>query len=380
MNGYRCVNTKSTSVLISDYDLAVEATDVLDKHNVQVVLQGLFGEVGGLMSAAKKSVRDGDAYPGFRRAAEEEFGDTLWYLAALCRRCSYPLDAVFAAALHGDAHVDRIAASDSSLGALSRIAVPREKSELDASLGALGKAAAALFAGAPPRATVEAFAVRYLEALHAAQLSFSAVVQANIQKARGAFIAPTLDELIDFDKDFSHEEQLPRRFSIRINQRSSGKSYLQWNGVFIGDPLTDNIADPDGYRFHDVFHFAFAAILHWSPVVRALIKHKRKSRPDYDEQQDGGRALVVEEGLTAWLFSQAKELKYFEGQSRVSLGLRKTIHGFVTGYEVEKCPLSLWERAILSSYDAFRQVRAHQGGWIHGDRDARTILYQPLTD
>jgi hypothetical protein len=43
------------------------------------------------------------------------------------------------------------------------------------------------------------------------------------------------------------------------------------NGVFIGDPLTDNIRDPDGYRFHDVFHFARAAILHWSPTFRALI-------------------------------------------------------------------------------------------------------------
>jgi hypothetical protein len=52
-------------------------------------------------------------------------------------------------------------------------------------------------------------------------------------------------------------------------------AYFQWNGVFIGDPLTDNIADRDGYRFHDVFHFANAAILHWSPVMRALVRHKR---------------------------------------------------------------------------------------------------------
>lgn len=60
---------------------------------------------------------------------------------------------------------------------------------------------------------------------------------------------------LDFDRNFGGEEQLPRNFKIRVNQRGSGKSYLQWNGVFIGDPLTDNIADRDGYRFHDVFHF-----------------------------------------------------------------------------------------------------------------------------
>ena len=65
---------------------------------------------------------------------------------------------------------------------------------------------------------------------------------------------------------------------------------MRWNGVFIGDPLTDNMLDPDGYRFHDVFHFAHAAILHWSPTFRALIKHKRKDDPKVDEAQDGGRA------------------------------------------------------------------------------------------
>ena len=162
------------------------------------------------------------------------------------------------------------------------------------------------------------------------------------------------------------------------SQRKSGKSYLQWNGVFIGDPLTDNIADPDGYRFHDVFHFAYAAILHWSPVMRALIKHKRKSLAEYDESQDGGRAIVVEEGLTAWIFAKAKELNFFEGQERVSLGILKTIGEFVDGYEVDQCPLKLWERAILDGYAVFRQVRDAEGGWIVGDRESRTIRYEAL--
>ena len=66
-------------------------------------------------------------------------------------------------------------------------------------------------------------------------------------------------------------------------------------------------------RFHDVFHLANAAILHWSPVFRALIRQKRKSDPKIDEVEDGGRATVVEEGLTAWIFSYAKGLNFFEG-------------------------------------------------------------------
>ena len=97
-----------------------------------------------------------------------------------------------------------------------------------------------------------------------------------------------------------------------------------------------------------------------------------------DEAQDGGRAIVVEEGLTAWVFARAKELNYFEAQKSVSLDLLKTVQQFVVGYEVEACPLSLWEIAILRGYDVFRQVRSNNGGVIIGDRTKRTIEYAPL--
>jgi hypothetical protein len=200
----------------------------------------------------------------------------------------------------------------------------------------------------------------------------------NIAKTRGRFIAPDYAALPTFDHDFPEEEQLPAHFAITIDQRSSGRSYLRLNGVFVGDPLTDNIRDPDGYRFHDVFHFAHAAILHWSPTFRALLKQKRKSNPKVDDAQDSGRAIVVEEGLTTWVFARAKELNYFEGQKSVSFDLLKTVQQFVAGYEVEACPLSLWEIAILRGYDVFRQVKVNKGGIIVGDRSRRTIEYMPL--
>lgn len=160
---------------------------------------------------------------------------------------------------------------------------------------------------------------------------------------------------------------MPDNFEIVFTQRRNGESYLQWNGVFIGNPLTDNITESDSYRFHDVFHLAHAAILHWSPTFRVLIKQKRKSVPTYDRDQDGGRAIVMEEGLTAWIFSFAKDVAYFEGQSRLSFDLLKGVQTFVRGYEVEACPLSLWERAILDGYSVFRQLRRNNGGIVIGD-------------
>ncbi len=371
--------THSTgSFLLSDYAAEIADTDVLDPSDVNPILQGLYGEVGGIMSTAKKHIREKSAYPGFKRAAEEEFGDTLWYLAALCRRLSIPLDELFAEAASGERFKTIGAASDMVEGAFAHVAMPTSTDTVDTTLFRLGRSAAALLETTPDRAKIVAFASDYLDALHAAKLAFAEVARGNLRKARGAFIAPSPEDLVDFDAEFGVEEQLPRTFRIRMNQRGSGRSYLQWNGVFIGDPLTDNIADPDGYRFHDVFHFAHSAILHWSPVMRALIKHKRKSKPDYDEVQDGGRAIVVEEGLTAWIFTRAKELNFFEGQDRVSLGMLKTIGEFVAGYEVSQCPLKLWERAILEGYEVFRQIRAAEGGWVIGDRALRTIRYAPL--
>lgn len=372
---------KEGSLLLSDYASAIEATDVLSPTDFNPVLQGLYGEVGGIMATAKKHVREKSAYPGFRRAAEEEFGDTLWYLAAICRRMQIPLEEIFAEAANHGNFKNVGAASDIENGAMAYIAIPVAASaSLDVALACLGQAAAALLGGAPTRDHIITFARAYLDAIHASELTFSNVARGNLQKARGAFLEPQAADLIDldFDREFGTEEQLPREFKVRVNQRGSGKSYLQWNGVFIGDPLTDNIADRDGYRFHDVFHFSYAAILHWSPVIRALIKHKRKSQSKYDEEQDNGRAIVVEEGLTAWIFSKAKELNFFENQEKVSLGILKTIDEFVSGYEVEKCPLKLWEKAILDGYSVFREIKKNQGGWIIGNREKRTLQYMPL--
>ncbi len=385
MNGDSFVAASGTdtvrgSVPLCDYIDRIEGTDVLDPNSLEPVLLGLYGEVGGIMSTSKKHAREGDAFPGFRKAAEEEFGDTLWYFAALCRRTDFSLEEIFTEASANGTYRQIGAASDYSRGAIAHIMVPDTNVHLDTALFDLGRAASALLGTSPARADLVRFAGHYLQALSGAGLDFSTVVRTNIKKTRGAFLVPDPADLCDFDEGFLPEEQLPRRFRIKVSQRASGRTYLQWNDVFIGDPLTDNIADRDGYRFHDVFHFANAAILHWSPVVRALIKQKRKSRKDYDEEQDSGRAIVVEEGLTAWIFSRAKDLNFFKDQKRISFGVLKTISEFVEGYEVSRCPPKLWERAILDGYAVFRQMSEAQGGWIVGDRDARTIRYEPLEE
>ena len=165
----------------------------------------------------------------------------------------------------------------------------------------------------------------------AANCDLLTVAKRNLQKACGRFVEPVPASLPRFDEAFPPDERIPESVEITVLQRASGQTCLQWNGVFIGAPLTDHIAESDGYRYHDVFHLAHAAILHWSPTFRSLIKHKRKTSREVDEAQDGGRAIVVEEGLTAWVFSRAKQLDFFARRTSLSFDLLKTVEQFVRG-------------------------------------------------
>ena len=326
---------------------------------------GLYGEVGGVLAASKKTKREGKAYYKYKQDMIEEFGDVLWYFVVLCRRLALRVE-------------DLISGSE-EFGISSQ-----DSAALEDMLLAWGKVTGSLMgirrSDNEVQAMLREFFMLYLISIRAAEVSIGEVMEFNSKKVRERFLDPDPEALPTFDEKFQEHEQLPKNFEIHITERRAGQSYLRWNDVFIGDPLTDNMAESDDYRFHDVFHMAYAAILHWSPTFRKLIKQKRKSDSDIDENEDGGRAIVVEEGLTAWIFSEAKSLDYFEGQSTLPFGLLKTVQQFVRGYEVQICPLKLWERAILDGYSVFREVKKNKGGIVVGDRRLRTIKYKPLPE
>ena len=162
--------------------------------------------------------------------------------------------------------------------------------------------------------------------------------------------------------------------------REGGKHRVTqlWNGVEIGSPLTDNKGVEDDYRFHDVFHLANAAVLGWSPCLRALLKVKRKSRSEIDENEDGARAALTEEGVAALVFQHAMDLNYFADIKSLDYSLLKTIREFVGGYEVQECPLWQWEKAILDGFSVFRELRVHRRGLIMADLVARSITFREM--
>jgi NTP pyrophosphatase (non-canonical NTP hydrolase) len=210
-------------------------------------------------------------------------------------------------------------------------------------------------------------------------LSLSEIAQSNIQKAR-AFHDEGVDQ--KFDEGYPEDERFPRKFEVVFSERKLERSVLvklRINSVFIGDALTDNAYDDDGYRFHDVFHLGFLASLGWSPVLRDLLKCKRKSNIKVDEVEDGARAAIIEEAISIFIFNRARFLNFFENPKTIDLSLLKSVMSLVGHLEVKRCTAKQWRRAIDIGYAAFRDLKTNSGGIIEVNLDAHTLTYRPVT-
>jgi NTP pyrophosphatase (non-canonical NTP hydrolase) len=184
-----------------------------------------------------------------------------------------------------------------------------------------------------------------------------------------------------YDAGYPVHEQLPRSLTVQFREivvDGIRKLETTTDGEPFGDHLTDNSHADDGYRYHDVFHLTNAILLGWSPVVRKLLKVKRKSVPHIDEVEDGARARVTEEAVSAYVFGIAKDYSFFDGAESVEFGLLRTIRLLTHAFEVRDKSLRDWEEAILAGYRVWRAMVANKGGLFFGDATTRTIEYRPL--
>ena len=166
------LDTQARSILLIDYAQQIEPTDRLPLEDLQPVLLGLFGEVGSIMATAKKLHREGEAFAGYRQAVIEEFGDALWYLAAICRRLKTGIDKVFSEAIRAAGYEGALVASDTPEWPVAIANRVKTTPDLDSVLLKLGEATAALLTlkenPSNARAVLLPFADCYLEGLQAA--------------------------------------------------------------------------------------------------------------------------------------------------------------------------------------------------------------------
>ena len=177
------------------------------------------------------------------------------------------------------------------------------------------------------------------------------------------------------DDGFPSSEQLPRKMDVLIRTDNSNRVMMLIDGAKVGDPLRDNRYEDDGYRFHDVFHLSYASMLGWSPTLRALMRRKRKSEPRVDEVEDGGRALVIEEGISAMVFSYAERRNYLDGAEEVDYGILRTIKEMTEHLEVSCRTEWDWESTILAGFRIWRQIKEQKSGHLLADLENRRLEF-----
>ena len=290
---------------------------------------GLASETGSILNAYKKYLRDGVDLNDNREQLKEELGDLLWYVAAIATSC---------------------------------------------------------------------------------RLDLNEIATANLQRTRDRYDqSPSVERLRalpNFDSEFPNLERFPRRLVVEFIERVSetgqltasmqlyeavpnyfergpitGGGHKQQGFALrqpLGDDLTDNTRQADAYRFHDAIHFAFLAVLGWSPNLRSLLRLKRKSDRTVDECEDGARAIFAEEGLAAVLSRLAARRGGFLRETSVDNETIELAQAATYGLEPEALPGWIWRRAISQGFNAMAALSANGGGFLTADLDDRSLTYHKL--
>ena len=220
-------------------------------------------------------------------------------------------------------------------------------------------------------------------------LSLNQIAEDNLRKTEDRW-KPCASRAALYDDDQEPRAQLPRSFEYRFEMRSfDGVSkmvlvdMLDNEQRLLGDPLTDNAYEDDGYRYHDVFHLTLAATFGWSPVYRKLLrkcKHvalANRTPPSKDDAEDGGRAQVLEEAIALAAYGYAADHALFENTTAVDWQLLRHIKRLTDTVEVKDRTTKQWNDVILRAFEVWRDLVRNGGGVVCGDLHAGTVTFTP---
>lgn len=295
---------------LQEYVDQAAATDRVesDERAIQVALFGIAGEAGEVVSVAKKFFREGGPLPGLGNRVSEELGDLLWYIALLARRLGLDLNTIAQQNLN---KTDALWSSTMPL---------------------------------PPDYDHHAYDRQKL--LRRMKVKF-------VEDRSGAIPVVRMIPLGELAE--------------RVNEERDRKRKLGQ----LGDPLDDNAAIDDGYRYHDIIHLAHATVLGWSPVLRALMGAKRKDVGERDRIEDGARAIAIEEGLAAFVFNYLEPVGF--KPDAIGWDIFKHVQRTVRGLEVASQPLIAWRSAYTQAFRIFVRLYEDKGGVVECDLDAREL-------
>lgn len=312
-----------------EYQAAARRTAKLDIGTMEGRMElqfGLMSEVGSLARAFKLYLRDAVGLESQRDRLMSDIGDVQWYLAMIA------------------------GSLDMSLGEVAEDNLRRTNDRY------------------PPNGTEVAFSSSFDEGYPATE---------TFPRRMLFRIAPAADREGDAAPHVSFfvMDAQPYAFEDRALPSDGGRPSGFERGQEIGDPVNDNAVGDDGYRYHDAVHVAFMAVLGWSPVMRQLLRVKRKSDAEIDRTEDGARARDLEEALSAILKVFSLGRNGFATEADVDGEVRDLVQRVVTGLEVRAVPIWLWARAITQGYAAMHALHRNGGGWLVADLDRQTVSY-----
>ena len=370
---------KKQSITFAEYEKEAKSTDLgKDKNEIHFAFIGLMGEIGELLTIFKKDVR-GDI--GNNKTVCTELGDILWYFLKICRKRNIKFHELVKC--KKNECIDVIIEKFEDERKLVFINTSQFSIDISVLVGTL---ATALQNDNKIKIknTLYKILVLIVTASCRYQLSLSQIAIFNIDKIKDRFRTDFPRKYNKaLDDDFPILERFPRKIELEIREKNINgeiKVVVCKGDRIYGNPLDDNISGiADDYRYHDIFHIAFATHLGWSPNLRALLQLKRKSKKSVDRNEDGARARFVEEGIVHLVFKYGEENNFFEHNpdARVTSLILDIIEMMVKGFEVDVKPLSFWNDAIKDSFEIFREVRKHRTGLIKIDMNLRTIKFKP---
>ncbi len=297
-----------------------------DPESMVVPALGLVAEAGSLVDIFKKWLRDGITFDRQRDFARVELGDVLWYLANLASRF------------------------DLSLNEIAENNLNRTRNR---------------YGFGPDRWNEEDV-----------KTSFDNVLPVSERFPRRMVFH--FEETQDPDGQW---RAVMRLLEATPNPFPHGRQFTEdpkGRGFTVGDPLRNNSLRDDGYRYHDAIHISFMAVLGWSPVMRSLLRLKRKSRVELDDVEDGARAVDIEEGLASQLAVRASKYEGYKSDRVVDNGTLDIVLEHTSGLEVSRRPGWLWKLAISTGFQCLESLKMNHGGYLVADLEAREVEYSRL--
>lgn len=221
------------------------------------------------------------------------------------------------------------------------------------------------------------------------ELSLERIAQANLDKTEGRWKDRDRPTAL-YDDDQESNARLPRVFEYTFEHRVIGGmerlvlvDRLDESQRLLGDPLTDNAYEDDGYRYHDVFHLTLAATFGWSPVYRKLLRKRGYDRlanrqpQEKADAEDGGRAQVVDEAIVLTAYGYAANHDLFERTTAVDWQLLRHIKRLTDDLEVKDRTTKEWNDVILQAFAIWRELIRHRGGTVRGELHRGEITFTP---